>query len=150
MTPMERAIRAAEDNVADGGGPFGAVLVTADGREFVGTNRVTATPDPTAHAEVLALRAAAAGTGTADLTGSTLYASCEPCPMCLAAALWARVDRLVHAATQADAAAAGFDDADFYRQIRSEVTDMAVGQEDHPARQAPFEAWARNPGRAEY
>lgn len=150
-SPMERAIALAEDNVADGGGPFGAVLVTADGREFVGTNRVTATPDPTAHAEVLAIRAAAAGTGTSDLTGSTIYASCEPCPMCLAAALWARVDRLVHAATQGDAAAAGFDDADFYRQIRSQqVTDVVVGQELHPARLAPFEAWARHEGRTEY
>lgn len=100
MVPMERAIRLAEENVAAGGGPFGAVLVAPDGRQFHGINRVTATPDPTAHAEVDAIRAAARALGTADLCGSTLHASCEPCPMCLAAALWARVDRLVHAATR--------------------------------------------------
>lgn len=150
LSPMEHAIRLAEDNVAAGGGPFGAVLVSADGREFLGTNRVTATPDPTAHAEVEAIRAAARELGVADLAGSTLYASCEPCPMCLSAALWARVDRLVHAASQQDAADAGFDDATFYRQIRGGVTDMLVEHDAHPARLAPFAAWAEHADRTPY
>ena len=149
-SPLEHAIRLAEDNVAAGGGPFGAVLVTPDGQEFVGTNRVTATPDPTAHAEVEALRAAARALGTADLAGSTLHASCEPCPMCLSAALWARVDRLVHAASQQDAAEAGFDDETFYRQIRGGVTDMLVEHDPHPARLGPFRAWSEHEGRQPY
>lgn len=148
---MERAITLAVDNVAAGGGPFGAVLVTPDGREFTGTNRVTATPDPTAHAEIVAIRAAARALGSADLSGGTLYASCEPCPMCLSAVLWARVDRLVHAATRDDAAEAGFDDAEFYRQLRApRVTAVTLEHDRHAAWHAPFAAWSAYDGRAPY
>ena len=137
--------------MAKGGGPFGAVLVAPDGRWFHGTNRVTAVPDPTAHAEVLAIRAAARELRTADLSGSTLYASCEPCPMCLAAALWARVDRLVHAATRQDAANAGFDDAEFYRQLRGQhVTALVQEHHPHPRRLTPFAIWAEYEGRTPY
>lgn len=151
MGPTERAISLAAENVADGGGPFGAVLVAPDGRWFHGTNRVTAVPDPTAHAEVLAIRAAARELGTADLTGSTLHASCEPCPMCLAAALWARVDRLVHAATRHDAADAGFDDAEFHHQLRTEhVTDLVLEHDPHPDRLTPFAAWEEQEDRIPY
>ena len=148
---MDRAIHLAEDNVTAGGGPFGAVLVTPDGREFTGTNRVTAIPDPTAHAEILAVRAAAEALGTADLRGSVLHASCEPCLMCLTAALWARVDRLVHAATRTDAARSGFDDEEFYRQVRApRVTAMVMEHEPHPARLTPFPAWDDHDGRTPY
>ena len=124
----KKAIRLAEENVANGGGPFGAVVVTANGNEYDGANRVTALNDPTAHAEIQAIRAAAAKEGF-DLSGSTLYASCQPCPMCLTAALWARIDRIVYAATQDDAAAAGFDDSVFYTQLcdgLKSVTDAEV------------------------
>ena len=88
---LAKSIELATANVLNSGGPFGAVIVTADGKTFDGVNRVTATNDPTAHAEVTAIRRACSELGTFDLTGATLYTSCEPCPMCLASALWARV-----------------------------------------------------------
>ena len=112
-----RAIRLSVENVAQGGGPFGAVV--ARGGEIVaeGVNRVTALNDPTAHAEVQAIRLAAQRLGRFDLSDCELYASCEPCPMCLGAIYWARLSRLYNAATQHDAAAAGFDDALIYREM---------------------------------
>lgn len=104
------AIRLADESIANGGGPFGAVLVK-DG-EIVGrgTNRVTQNNDPTAHAEVLAIRDACRSLDDFQLKGCELYVNCEPCPMCLAAAYWARVDAVYYAANADDAAAAGFDD----------------------------------------
>lgn len=100
------------------GGPFGAVIAGPDGRIVAeGCNRVTSTNDPTAHAEVVAIREACAALGTFTLPGLTLYTSCEPCPMCLAAAYWAHVDAIVYGATREDAAAAGFDDAFIYDEI---------------------------------
>lgn len=112
-----RAIRLSVENVAQGGGPFGAVV--ARGGEIVaeGVNRVTALNDPTAHAEVQTIRLAAQRLGRFDLSDCELYASCEPCPMCLGAIYWARLSRLYYAATQHDAAAAGFDDALIYREM---------------------------------
>ena len=145
-TAIDLAARSAET----GGGPFGAVIVTASGGLYPANNTVTATHDPTAHAEVNAIRAAGAGEGTNDLTGAVLYSSSEPCPMCLTAALWARIDRLVYAATIDDAAAAGFDDSSFYRQIRESVTDMSVVHDKHPHRLRPFTAWLDNTNRIDY
>ena len=92
---LARSIQLATANVLNSGGPFGAMIVTADGQTFDGVNRVTADNDPTAHAEVTAIRNACRELGTFDLTGAVLYTSCEPCPMCLASALWARVERVV-------------------------------------------------------
>lgn len=145
-TAIDLAARSAET----GGGPFGAVIVTPTGGLYPANNTVTATHDPTAHAEVNAIRAAGEGEGTNDLTGAVLYSSSEPCPMCLTAALWARIDRLVYAATIDDAAAAGFDDSSFYRQIRESVTDMSVVHDDHPHRLRPFKAWLDNTHRIDY
>lgn len=148
---LARAITIATDSVAHGGGPFGAVVVTADGQAFEGTNRVTAASDPTAHAEVVAIRAASASLRDFDLSGAVLYASCEPCPMCLGAALWARIDRVVFAADRQDAADAGFDDAAFYAYF--EAADhalMPVRQQPIDARIAPFEAWRANAARTAY
>lgn len=108
---MEEAIRLAIDGMtANRGGPFGAVVVK--GEEIIGRgcNQVTSTNDPTAHAEVVAIRAACRLLGTFALVGCEIYASCEPCPMCLAAIYWARIDRLYYAATAADANAIGFSD----------------------------------------
>lgn len=104
------AIRLADESIANGGGPFGAVLVK-DG-EIIGrgTNRVTQNNDPTAHAEVQAIREACTALNDFQLTGCELYVNCEPCPMCLAAAYWARVDAVYYAANADDAAEAGFDD----------------------------------------
>lgn len=148
---LDQAIRIAVRNVSDGGGPFGAVVVTADGRVHGGANRVTRDNDPTAHAEVVAIRNAAAASGTFDLSGAVLYASCEPCPLCLAAALWARVSRVYFAADRNDAAAAGFDDALFYEYFdgaRPEL--MPVSQAHIPVADLPFQAWDGKPDRTEY
>lgn len=115
---MQRAIELARTSVAEGGGPFGAVVARAGEILATGKNRVTLDGDPTAHAEVVAIRAAARSLGAFDLTGCEVFASCEPCPMCMGACLWARVDRVWFAATRDDAAAAGFDDAHLYAELR--------------------------------
>jgi guanine deaminase len=147
---LDQAIRLAAANVAAGGGPFGALVVTPDGRIHEGVNQVTRDNDPTAHAEVVAIRTAAAASATFDLSGSVLYASCEPCPLCLAAALWARVDQ-VHFAADRQAAAAGFDDALFYEYFDGTRPDlMPVRQTAVPASDVPFQAWHDNPDRIEY
>jgi guanine deaminase len=147
---LNSAVALAVENVSRGGGPFGALVVTADGRIYGGTNRVTADNDPTAHAEVVAIRRACAELGTFDLTGSTLYASCEPCPLCVAASLWARVNAVVFAADRHDADRAGFDDKRFYDHFDGVVPaiSIAAGAADDPL--APFAAWAENPHRADY
>ena len=151
---LGQAIDLAIRNVAHNGGPFGALIVTADGQVFEGLNRVTASNDPTAHAEVTAIRNACAALETFDLTGAVLYTSCEPCPMCLASALWARVARVVFAADRHDAADAGFDDAAFYDYFSTPpeerslpVIQLAV--EGRPAT-APFEAWNSTENRVDY
>jgi tRNA(Arg) A34 adenosine deaminase TadA len=116
---LRRAIRLATGNVLAGaGGPFGAVVVREGRIVAEGVNTVTATLDPTAHAEVNAIRAAARALGSFTLTGCQLYTSCEPCPMCLAAAYWARIEAIYYGASSADAARAGFDDAFIYEQLR--------------------------------
>jgi len=152
---LARAVALATENVRRSGGPFGAIVVTADGRVFEGVNRVTANLDPTAHAEVSAIRAACQGIGDFDLSGAVLYTSCEPCPMCLASSLWARIDRVYFAATRHDAADAGFDDAVFYRYFEGDDADRAVMPvadiELPPAeRVAPFTEWQHTATRIEY
>lgn len=145
---MSVAIDAAVESVRSGGGPFGAVIVTADGRKFMGMNRVTVDNDPTAHAEVTAIRLACKRMGTYDLSGAVLYSSCEPCPMCATAARWARVRRVEFAADRFDAADAGFDDSRFYDVI---VTpDDLIAQAEHPARLRPFDTWAQTTARTDY
>lgn len=142
------ALRVARRNVTDGGGPFGAVLVAPGGKEYASGNRVTPNNDPTAHAEVMAIRAACADMQTFDLTGSVLYSSCEPCPMCATASRWARVARVEYAADRNDAAAAGFDDRRFY-DVLAEPDGLIVNV-SHPARLEPFDLWARTVDRADY
>jgi guanine deaminase len=111
---LGQAIELATRNVHEGGGPFGAVIVRDGLLLASGQNRVTRDNDPTAHAEVLAIRAACAALGDFSLPGAVLFTSCEPCPLCMSAALWARVDRVVYAADRHDAARGGFDDREFY------------------------------------
>ena len=134
------------------GGPFGAILVTGGTIVGRGQNRVTSSNDPTAHAEVVAIREACAAQRQFHLAGATLYTSCEPCPMCLAAAYWARVERIVYACTRDDAAAIGFDDAMLYREI-------ALGPEGRRMPMVPllraegvevFCEWEHNPKRIPY
>lgn len=152
---LARAVDLATENVRNEGGPFGAIVVSADGRVFEGVNRVTANLDPSAHAEVTAIRNACQGLGTFDLTGAVLYTSCEPCPMCLATSLWARIERVYFAADRDDAADAGFDDAVFYRYFEGGPEDravMPVAQEALPPAQrvAPFTVWTQTSTRTEY
>lgn len=154
---LARSIELATANVMDSGGPFGAVIVTADGKAFDGVNRVTAANDPTAHAEVTAIRRACTELGRFVLSGATLYSSCVPCPMCLASALWARVDRVVFAADRHDAASVGFDDAAFYEYFENNRPDSVLhvrqlelfGPEAPPALQ-PFTTWRSLQTRTDY
>ena len=147
---LQRAIDIAAESAVNGGGPFGAVVVTADGQVFEGTNAVTRTNDPSAHAEVVALRNAGRELGTHDLSGATLYSSCEPCPMCLSASMWARIDRLIYAANADEAAEAGFDDRVFYEHIRGESTPFVYECVASEARLRPFQAWQQNATRVDY
>ncbi|WP_285245411.1 nucleoside deaminase [Pseudarthrobacter sp. fls2-241-R2A-127] len=150
-TYLEQAVDLATRNVGLGGGPFAAVVVTADGQVHTGVNRVTRDNDPTAHAEVVAIRAAAAATANFDLTGSVLYASCEPCPMCLASALWARIGHVYFAADRYGAAAAGFDDALFYDYFNGARPDlMPVTRGEITTSDLPFQAWGAFAGRKDY
>ena len=156
MSPDEKwlqvVIEVAIRNVYEGGGPFAAVIV-ADGEVMSsGQNRVTRDNDPTAHAEVVAIRAACAARRDYSLVGMTLYASCEPCPLCLSAALWARVDRVVYAADRHDAARGGFDDREFYELFARDRGSwtMPVHALAVPNRTKPFDAWLANPGRVAY
>ena len=124
---MQQAIDAALEGVRTGaGGPFGAAVVRGSEVLAVACNRVLERNDPTAHAEIEAIRAACARLGTFDLAGCELYATCEPCPMCLAAAYWARVARIVHACGRKDAAQAGFDDERFYAEIGKPAGERAL------------------------
>lgn len=149
---MRMAIALAQDNVTRGGGPFGAVVARNGEVVATGVNRVTADCDPTAHAEVRAIRAAAARLGTFDLRGCELFSSCEPCPMCLGAVYWARLDRLFYASTKADAAGAGFDDSFIYDEmpLRPDERSLPSVQmlRDEAAR--VFEAWINKDDRVEY
>jgi guanine deaminase len=148
---LEQAVALATRNVEDGGGPFGAVVVTKDGRVHEGVNRVTRDNDPTAHAEVVAIRTAAAAVRNFDLRGAVLYASCEPCPLCLASALWARIDRVFFAADRYGAASAGFDDAIFYDYFSGTRPDLLpVSRGEVPASDAPFRAWGAHKNRKDY
>jgi len=115
---MLEAIKKAEENIITGkGGPFGAVVVRNGEIIASVANCVTSTNDPTAHAEVVAIREACKALDTFDLTGCEIYASCEPCPMCLGAIMWARIDKLYYAADRVDASRAGFDDELFYTEL---------------------------------
>lgn len=149
---MRRAIELAEANVKAGGGPFGAVIVQHGGVIAEGVNRVTKQIDPTAHAEIEAIRSACKKLETFDLKGCEIYSSCEPCPMCLGAVLWARLDRVYFAATQEDAAAAGFDDANFYAELQSAKTErktpLICSLREEGMR--PFVAWREFFGKVPY
>ena len=140
---MREAIRLDSANVENGGGPFGAVI--ARGGEIIatGVNRVTANCDPTAHAEVSAIRAAAQKLGTFNLSGCEIYSSCEPCPMCLGAIYWARLDRLFYGNTKADAARIGFDDAFIYKELALPLSERTLRAEQLLGKEAiaTFEAW---------
>jgi tRNA(Arg) A34 adenosine deaminase TadA len=133
------------------GGPFGAVVVKDGVVIAKASNAVVANNDPTAHAEVQAIRSACATLGTFQLEGCDIYASCEPCPMCLGAILWARPRALYYAATRVQAAQAGFDDAVFYQALAGEnVVDLLREHVVHAEAHAPFGVYANLPGKIRY
>jgi tRNA(Arg) A34 adenosine deaminase TadA len=149
---MREAIRLALENVNNGGGPFGAVIVK-DGKIIAtGVNRVTANNDPTAHAEVCAIRSACQALGTFVLEGCDIYSTCEPCPMCLGAIYWAHIDRLYYACNKYDAADAGFDDSFIYKELaltndeRRLKTEILIPEEAKRI----FEEWKNNEDKTEY
>jgi guanine deaminase len=150
---LRRAIALASHNAESGrGGPFGAVIVQGDVIIAEGVNCVTESNDPTAHAEVAAIRAACRKLSRFDLRGCAIYASCEPCPMCLAAIYWARLDEIVFAATREDASAAGFDDSAIYDEIPRPAESRTIPTRNllrDEARTA-LEAWRHNPRRVPY
>ena len=123
---MQQAIDLSIESVANGGGPFGAVIVRDGEVIATGTNRVTATCDPTAHAEVSAIRAACAKLKEFKLSGCTIYSSCEPCPMCLSALYWAGVERIFYGNTKSDAKAINFDDSFIYDQIALDYSKRSI------------------------
>lgn len=150
---LREAIRLAVENVTAGrGGPFGAVIVCEDRIIARGTNLVTANNDPTAHAEVVAIRAACQARHDYRLAGCQIYTSCEPCPLCLAAILWARLDTVHYAATCDQAAAAGFDDRAIYAEIAKPKESRALPMIQVLATEAnsPFQAWSQSPNRIPY
>ncbi|WP_432947551.1 nucleoside deaminase [Kribbella sp. CA-253562] len=150
---LNEAIRLATASVANGGGPFGALVAKGEKVVALGNNQVTANLDPTAHAEVSALRASCQQLDTFSLEGCVLVSSCEPCPMCLSSALWARVDRIIFAADRHDAAGAGFDDRKFYDLFENKPTSlwpMQIERLELPNRTVPFDAWLAKADRVEY
>ena len=151
-TYLQQAIDMAVENVHRGGGPF-AALVVKDGIVIAtGANQVTRINDPTAHAEIVAIREACRVLGDFQLAGCDLYTSCEPCPMCLGAIYWARPSRVVFAATQDDAAAAGFDDSFIYRQIATPHGERSIPMVRVATEEAgrPFAEWRGKGDKREY
>ena len=149
---MRKAIDLAIENVKNGGGPFGAVIVKNGEIVSTGVNRVTANNDPTAHAEVSAIRAACEKLGTFMLDGCEIYSSCEPCPMCLGAIYWAHIDRLYYGCNKSDAADAGFDDSFIYKELELDSSERRLKTEEllPDEAKAAFEAWRNNESKIEY
>jgi tRNA(Arg) A34 adenosine deaminase TadA len=149
---MRKAIALSVDNIKNGGGPFGAVIVK-DGKIIAtGVNRVTANTDPTAHAEVNAIRKASKKLGTFDLAGCEIYTSCEPCPMCLGAVYWAHLDKMYYGNTKIDAKNIGFDDSFIYDEIELKPENRKVKTIQLLSEEAivAFEAWTKAEDKVEY
>ena len=150
---MRKAIRLSVANVEKGkGGPFGTVIVK-DGKVIArGSNNVTATNDPTAHAEIVAIRKACKALKTYQLTGCEIYTSCEPCPMCLAAIYWARPDKIYYANSKEDAAAINFDDKLIYEEIAKPVPERKIFTQQVLRDEAlvAFNKWSESPNKIEY
>jgi guanine deaminase len=150
---MARAIALSIENVRSGtGGPFGCVIVRNGQIIAEGANRVTATNDPTAHAEVVAIREACRKLGAFQLESCEIYSSCEPCPMCLGAIYWARPSRLYFASTAEDAARAGFDDRFIYEQLEVDYADRSIPMTQMMQREAQqaFHVWSQSNRRVDY
>ncbi|MBL0273814.1 MAG: nucleoside deaminase [Chitinophagaceae bacterium] len=152
-TYLERAIELSKQGMQSGlGGPFGCVVVLNDEIIGEGTNKVTSSNDPTAHAEVVAIRMACNKLGSYQLTGCEIYTSCEPCPMCLGAIYWARPKRVIYANTKEEAAAIEFDDQFIYKEISTGMRDRKIPfiHHPHPKAKEVFEAWKNWEGKKKY
>jgi len=149
---MRKAIELSIENVKHGGGPFGAVIAKEGNIIATGVNHVTKSNDPTAHAEIDAIRKAASKLGTFDLSGCELFASCEPCPMCLGAIYWAHIDKIYYGNTKADAKEVGFDDSFIYDELELEPTHRKVAMERLLPNEAilAFEDWKNKEDRVAY
>jgi len=150
---MGRAIELARHGVdVNAGGPFGCVVVKDGEIIGEGNNRVTSTNDPTAHAEIIAVREACTRLGNFQLSGCTIYTSCEPCPMCLGAIYWARPDRVFYACTRDDAAKIGFDDDFIYEELEKANSDREMVAVELMRTEAleVFRSWAEKPDKVEY
>lgn len=149
---MRKAIELSVENVRNGGGPFGAVIARDGNIVATGVNRVTANNDPTAHAEVSAIREACRQLGTFDLSGCEIYTSCEPCPMCLGAIYWAHLDKIYYGNNKNDAARIGFDDSFIYEELaldrlqRQKQMEVLLPTEARAA----FDAWEQKTDKVEY
>jgi guanine deaminase len=150
---MQRALSLALENVQSGrGGPFAALVVRDRKVIAAATNNVALAHDPTAHAEIVAIRQACQKLGEFHLAGCEIYASCEPCPMCLAAIYWSRLDRIYFAATAADAAKAGFDDSFIYQEVCKPHAQRKIPMVQLMREEAlnPFRAWEQKPDKISY
>ncbi|MEG2614461.1 MAG: nucleoside deaminase [Alistipes sp.] len=149
---MRMAIAISVENVAAGGGPFGAVIARNGVVIATGKNRVTSDCDPTAHAEISAIRAAAKVLGTFNLSGCQIYTSCEPCPMCLGAIYWAHLDRMYYGNDKHDAAKIGFDDAFIYEELKLKPANRKLKSEVLLPKEAikAFEDWQSKLDKVEY
>lgn len=149
---MRKAIALSIENIKNGGGPFGAVIVK-DGKIIsTGVNRVTLNNDPTAHAEVTAIRKASKKLGTYDLAGCQIYTSCEPCPMCLGAVYWAHLDKMYFGNTKSDAKNIGFDDSFIYDEIELRPEDRRIKTIQLLPEEAikAFEKWTNTEDKVRY
>ncbi len=149
---MARAIELSEKNITRGGGPFGAVIVKDNKIIAEGFNQVTSNNDPTAHAEVTAIRAAAKTLNTFDLSGCIIYTSCEPCPMCLGAIYWAKLDKIFYGNTQHDANKIGFSDEFIYKEIARPIAQRKVATEQFMHQEAlkAFKDWSISDDKTTY
>ncbi len=149
---MRKAIRLSLDNVKKGGGPFGAVIVKNDKVISVGTNNVTRKNDPTAHAEIDAIRKASGTLKSFDLSGCEIYTSCEPCPMCLSAIYWARINRIYFGNTKKDAAKIGFIDDFIYKELEKPLNKRKLKITQHLRDESlmSFEVWDMKPDKKKY
>ncbi|MFW5645538.1 MAG: nucleoside deaminase [Bacteroidota bacterium] len=149
---LQKALKRAEENIELGGGPFGALVVKNGEMIAEEANRVTLDNDPTAHAEIRAIRAAAKRLNTWDLSGCELYTSCEPCPMCLGAVYWAHIDKVYFAAGHDDARDAGFDDADMYSEMKKLPSERKVYMKPDLLAEGKlvFQKWKEKENKIEY
>ena len=149
---MKKAIELSIDNVDKGGGPFGCVIVKDEKIVAEGVNKVTTLNDPTAHGEVVAIRDACKKLNIFNLKGSELYSSCEPCPMCLSAIYWARIDKIYYANTREDAQKIDFDDSSIYSELKKNIQERKIPMVQMMRNEAlkAFDLWDKKTDKVKY